>query len=313
MQQPEPYGRRAPMAALMRPPRPVAPAHLPASQDVGGEAPLADTISPANFQRLARHINSHTGIMLPPSKTIMMEGRLRRRVRELGMESIDSYCQWMFSTGSLLAETPHLINLATTNKTDFFREPKHFDYLARTVLPAMAKRGQASLRAWSAACSTGAEPYTMAMVMDDFALRAGLPRYSILATDIDTNVLETAQRGIYPTPLLAPVPAMLRQRYVMDAKDPLRGECRIIPRLRAAISFARMNLMDATYGVGEPMDVIFCRNVLIYFDKETQNRVLTRLVDQLKPGGHLFLGHSEALPAIGLPVKQVGSTTYQRD
>jgi chemotaxis protein methyltransferase CheR len=276
-------------------------------------APLpADHISPANFERLAKHINSHTGIMLPPSKTIMMEGRLRRRVRELGMASIEEYCQWLFSTGSLNEETPHLINLATTNKTDFFREPNHFDYLAGTVLPEILARGQGTVRAWSSACSTGAEPYTMAMVLDDFALRNGSPKYSILATDIDTDVLDTAQRGIFASSMIDPVPLPLRQRYVMDAKDPSRNESRIIPRLRSSISFARMNLMDSTYKVGEPMDIIFCRNVLIYFDKGNQARVVTRLVERLKPGGHLFLGHSEALPTPDLPVKQVSSTTYQK-
>jgi chemotaxis protein methyltransferase CheR len=175
----------------------------------------------------------------------------------------------------------------------------------------MLKQGRRRIRTWSAACSTGAEPYTMAMVMDRFA-EANRMEYGILATDIDTEVLETARRGIYPADQVDPVPSVMRQRYVAASTDRRAGKVRIAPELRSAIGFARLNLMDTHYPVGEPMDIIFCRNVLIYFDKPTQEAVVRRLCDCLRPGGYLFLGHSESIAGMDLPVKTVSYTVFER-
>ncbi|MEH3106619.1 MAG: chemotaxis protein CheR [Sphingomonas fennica] len=282
------------------------------NRQAGAPAP-EDRLSRADFQRLARHIHAVAGIKMPDSKTVMLEGRLRRRVRATDTRSIAGYCNWLFEGDNLVAEERHLINAVTTNKTDFFREPKHFDYLQATILPQIAAAGKRRIRAWSAACSTGAEPYTMAMVLDAFASDRGGPEYGILATDLDTEVLETARRGVFPAAMVDPVPAVLRSRYVLKSSLPGRDAVRMAPELRGAIGFAPLNLMDATYPVGEPMDLIFCRNVLIYFEKEAQGRVVSRLLDRLKPGGHLFLGHSESIAGFDLPVTAVANTVFRKN
>ena len=271
-----------------------------------------DMMSRRNFSRLAAHIYEVSGIKMPETKKTMLEGRLRRRLRAVGVETLDGYCDYLFTGDNLAAEGLHLINAVTTNKTDFFREPAHFDYLVAHALPSLQARGIRTLRAWSSACSTGPEPYTLAMVLDDYAARNGGPDYGILATDLDTEVLATARAGIYPAELIDPVPAALRQKYVMASKDPARREVRIVPRLRSAIGFARMNLMDDRYPVGDPMHLIFCRNVLIYFDKPTQKKVVSQLYDCLAPGGYLLLGHSESITGLGLPLQQVANTVFRR-
>ena len=271
-----------------------------------------DGLSQRDFARLATFIKDVAGIKMPDSKTTMLEGRLRRRVRATGTATIAGYCHWFFENGRHDDEIVHLINAVTTNKTDFFREPRHFDHLRDVVLPAWRASGRRTIRAWSAACSTGAEPYTMAMVLDAFAAQHSGPDYAILATDLDTEVLEVAQRGIYPAALMAPVPPVLRQRYVLTARAAQRTDVRIVPALRAKVGFAQHNLMDERYDVGEPMDLIFCRNVLIYFDKPTQEQVVRRLADCLRPGGFLFLGHSETIAGYDLPLTSVANTVFQR-
>ncbi|MDJ0276169.1 protein-glutamate O-methyltransferase CheR [Sphingomonas sp. 2R-10] len=270
-----------------------------------------DRLSPHRLAKLSALIFDKTGIKMPATKATMLQGRLQRRLRDTGMATLDQYCDHLFDGTADPAEMVHLINAVTTNKTDFFREPGHFDFMTKTALPALAESGRRRIRAWSAACSTGAEPYTMAMILDQFAQRGG-PDYGILATDIDTAVLETARRGIYPADLLDPVPATLRQRYVVTSLDRSARKVRIVPALRSAIGFARLNLMDASYPVGEPMDLIFCRNVLIYFDRDTQERVVRRLCDRLAPGGYLFLGHSESIAGMDLPVTTASYTVFRK-
>ena len=266
----------------------------------------------ADYMRLAGFIYDYSGIKMPSGKKTMLEGRLRRRMRATGHATFRGYCDYLFEQDGLEHEAVQLIDVVTTNKTDFFREPRHFDYLTQVVLPAFAAGGGRRMRLWSSACSTGAEPYTLAMLMEDFATRQTALTYSILATDLSTDVLQTAAAGIYARELVDPVPADLRRRYVMEPADPRRGEVRIHPSLRARIGFARMNLMDDRYLVGDPLDVIFCRNVLIYFDKATQAAVLRRLCDCLASGGHLFIGHSESILGADLPVKQVANTVFQK-
>ncbi len=271
-----------------------------------------DRISKRNFDRLARYIYDYSGIKMPQSKLTMLEGRLRRRLRATNIVSFDDYCDYLFNEDGIEHEAVYLIDAVTTNKTDFFRESRHFDYMAEAALPALANHGHSNLRIWSSACSTGAEPYTIAMVMEDFIERRSGLDYSILATDLSTDVLQTAHQGIYPSDLVAPVPPDMMRKYVMSAVRPGRNEVRISPRLRAKVGFARMNLMDAKYPVGNPMHIIFCRNVLIYFDKPTQSAVLSRLTDCLVPGGYLFIGHSESITGFDLPLKQVSNTVFQR-
>lgn len=269
-------------------------------------------LSMRDFNRLAQFVNEYSGIKLPESKHTMLEGRLRRRLRATGISTFDDYCRYVFEEGGLESEFVHLVDTVTTNKTDFFREPKHFDYMKSTVLPALVQEGVSRIRAWSAACSTGAEPYTMAMVLESFFESRRDGSYAILATDLSTDVLEKAWLGIYPADHVDPVPGPMRQKYVMQAEDPGRKEVRIVPKLRSKVGFARHNLMDKRYDVGDKMHIIFCRNVLIYFDKPTQGKVLSRLSDCLAPGGYLFIGHSESIAGHELPLETVANTVFRR-
>lgn len=291
-----------------------------ARQDApSGARPISDgfdRLSQRDFQRLAKFIHQYSGIKMPPTKVTMVEGRLRKRVRATGTGSLAAYCRLLFEDDGLATETIHLIDAVTTNKTEFFREPDHFRVLAEQVLPGIVSQRRtgatAPIKIWSAACSTGAEPYTLAMVLAEFHRQVTGSHSIILATDICTEVLHSAVQGIYPDNMMAPVPPELRARYVLHSKDRMRGLARIAPELRGAVLFGRLNLMDSEYPVDRDMDVIFLRNILIYFDKPTQLAVLRRLCDHLRPGGHLFLGHSETLAGFDLPVRTVGNTVFRR-
>ncbi len=269
-----------------------------------------DSLSTRDFRQLASFIYNYCGIKMPETKRSMLEGRLRKRLRATGHATFGSYCDYLFSDGGLQDEAIFLIDVVTTNKTDFFREPNHFDYMEKTALPALAKRGISRVRAWSSACSTGAEPYTMAMVMSEAADKGVISDFNILATDLSTEVLQKAHSGIYPRDHVDPVPTEMRRKYVMQAKDKQRGDVRINAKLRSKIGFARMNLMNQSYDIGDPVHILFCRNVLIYFDKKTQTHVLTELCKCLAPGGYLMIGHSETVTGINLPIKQVANTVF---
>ena len=271
-----------------------------------------DRLSNRNFDALARYIYDYSGIKMPVTKITMLEGRLRRRLRATGIASFNDYCDYLFKHDGIEAESIYLIDAVTTNKTDFFREPKHFEYMEQVALPELAAAGHKRIRLWSSACSTGAEPYTMAMVMQEFADSNPGVDYRILATDLSTEVLQAARRGIYPRDMVIPVSSDMRRKYVMTPREATRSEVRVHPKLRSAIGFARLNLMDSAYKVGDPMHMIFCRNVLIYFDKPTQAKVLSRLCDCLLPGGYLYVGHSETVTGISLPVRQVANTVFKK-
>ncbi len=274
---------------------------------------VSDRLSDRNFRRLSAYIYNYSGIKMPPAKLTMLEGRLRRRLRATGQHTFDGYCDYLFDHGGLEYESIYLIDVVTTNKTDFFREPNHFEFLRDKALPTLDGAGVRRLRCWSSACSIGAEPYTMAMVLEDYRREKQGPDYFILASDLSTDVLERARRGVYSSEMMAPVPEAMLRRYVMRARDPERGEMRIAPDLRRRVGFTRMNLMDDSYQVGDPMHLIFCRNVLIYFDKPTQQHVLTRLCDRLVKGGFLFIGHSESVSALDLPIRQIANTIFVKD
>lgn len=272
-------------------------------------------LSSRDFDRLARFVSQYSGIKMPPTKKSMLEGRLRRHVNSLGYADFDSYCHFLFEEGGLEAEEIALIDAVTTNKTEFFREPEHFSFLARVALPDILKRRgriDRPVKIWSAGCSTGAEPYTVAMVLSESARdRRGL-RTSILATDLCSKALRQAVLAIYPAEMAEPVPPEIRRRYLLRSKDRARAQVRIAPELRRLVRFGRLNLMAERYPVDQDMDAIFCRNLLIYFEKPKQRAVLERLCGHLVPGGYLFLGHSESVVGLDLPLKLVASTTFVR-
>ncbi|SOC23693.1 CheR family methyltransferase [Rhodobacter maris] len=279
------------------------------------DAPVDDHLAEQDFVRIAELVNGRTGIRLPPAKRTMIEARLRKRVRAHGLSSMGAYCRFLFDQGGLEAELSHLVDVVTTNKTDFFREPDHFRFLAGPGIETMlARQGQergARLHLWSAASSNGAEAYTIAMVLRALAERSRRFDFAILGTDISTAMLRHAQRAVYPGDFVAPVPAEMRRRYLLTARDPRQNEVRIVPELRERVRFAHLNLMEPSYPFERHFDAIFLRNVLIYFEREVQVAVTRRLISHLRPGGYLFVGHSETSVASALPVRQVAPAIFQ--
>ncbi len=241
---------------------------------------------------------------------------MRKRLRSLGMSSFSEYCRYLFSSSGRDAERIHIIDVVTTNKTDFFREPGHFDYLARIAVPELLERYGAGRKqvftAWSAGCSTGEEPYTLAIVLSEIALQYTRFSYVVLATDISTKVLETARNAVYPEDRVVPVPPALRKKYFLRSKDRTNPRVKVAPEIRSTVKFRRLNFMDDDFGMREPLDVIFCRNVIIYFDRPTQEKLIRRFCRHLRPGGYIFMGHSETLHGMDLPLAQVAPTVYRR-
>ena len=268
------------------------------------------------FEMLSAFIYDHCGIRYPPGKRVTLEARLRKRLRALSLDSFAEYCPRVLGPAASQEEIVRMIDEVTTNKTDFFREPAHFDFLLREVLPAMNDMGvgtgaQRELVLWSAACSTGEEVYTLAMVLADAGEKGPPLRFSIMGTDLSTEVLAVARRAVYDQKLIEPVPASMRSRYLLQSRDRESGLVRIVPDLRARARFANLNLLSRFTMRGAP-HVIFCRNVLIYFDRPTQKRVLDRLCELLAPGGFLFLGHSDSITGLNLPLAQRVPSVYRK-
>ena len=271
-------------------------------------------LSEADFTRIARFVEGHCAIRMPPSKRIMVESRLRKRLRAVGAAGFRAYIELVFAPGGE-SELVHLVDSITTNKTDFFREPQHFEYLLRTAVPELIRSRGAGLRrplaVWSAGCSSGEEPYTLAMVLMEVA--EGLPgfQFRILATDISTAVLQKAQRAVYEEERVEPVPLPLRRKYLLRGRNRRLSLVRIAPEVRRRVSFRRLNFLDGQFGFREALDVIFCRNVMIYFDRSTQEALLRRFCGHLTPDGYVFLGHSESINGLRVPLRQVAPTVYR--
>lgn len=273
------------------------------------------SMSDREFGQFSEFIYGQCGIKMPPAKKTMLEARLQKRLRKLGLRSFREYAEFLFSREGSEAELVHMIDVVTTNKTDFFREPSHFDFLVNQALPSLLGRdgsaGQRRLRIWSAGCSSGEEPYTLTMVLSEFAAATPGFSFGILATDICTEVLEKARLAIYDEERIEPVPLAMRKKYLLRSKVRNDGLVRIVPELRHLVTFRRLNFMDGDFGLPEPFDIIFCRNVIIYFDKQTQEQLLNKFCRHLVPGGYLFMGHSETLSGLDVPVVQVASTVYR--
>ena len=273
-----------------------------------------ESLSNTDFDRLRKLIYSESGISLGSEKKTMLEIRLRRRLRTLELDSCGAYCNYLFAAEGGTAELVHLIDAVSTNKTDFFREPGHFDFLVSRALPDLAARHGASRKSlvWSAGCSTGEEPYTLGMVLSEYAQGRPGFQYSVLATDISTDVLAKARAGVFKLEAANPVPQALRRKYFMRSRDRGSDLLRIVPELRARVEFRRLNFMDADFGLTEAPEIIFCRNVIIYFDRATQVRLLRKLIRQLAPGGYFFAGHSESLQGMDLPLTPAGTSVYKK-
>jgi len=269
-----------------------------------------------DFSHLSQYIHSQYGIKLPPTKKVMLESRLQKRLRALEMANFRKYIDYALDSKDGHNELIHMMDLVTTNKTDFFREPGHFEYLVQNILPELSERFQSGirkpLRVWSAGCSSGEEPYTLTMVLSEYKQKVEAYNFSILATDLSARVLEKGKSGVYDEEKVAPVPLAMKKKYLLKSKDRNKELVRISPRIRGLVTFKRLNFMDEHYGISDVMDIIFLRNVIIYFDKQTQNSIINRLCKHLRSGGYLFIGHSETLFSMDLPVKQIVPTIYRR-
>jgi len=269
-----------------------------------------------DFNQFSSFIYERVGIQLPPTKKTMLEARLQKRLKALAMESFEEYGTYVFSSEGQQAELVHMIDVVTTNKTDFFREPAHFEYLTQHALPAILQQRGPNLsepvRIWSAGCSSGEEPYTLAIVLSEFAAQHRGFRFTIMASDISTRILETAQTAVYPEERTEGIATALKKTYFLRSKDRRRALVRVSPELRRKVVFRRINFMDSDLGIAEKMDIIFCRNVVIYFDKPTQQNLMRKFHQQLRPNGYLFLGHSETLNGLDVDFTTKGSTVYQK-
>lgn len=266
-----------------------------------------------DFQRIRRIINDIAGISLADGKRELVYSRLSRRLRHLGLRRFDDYCQLLETGGDHNAELGEFVNALTTNLTSFFREPHHFEFLGAELLPALIRErnfGNRRIRIWSAGCSTGEEPYSIAMVLRETLPAVGWDA-KILATDLDSNVLATAERGVYESSRVKDLSEARLRRWFQKGRDAQAGLVRAAPELRELITFRRLNLME-DWPMRGPFDIVFCRNVVIYFDKPTQRVLFERFADLLVDRGHLFVGHSESLFKVTERFTPLGKTIYQR-
>ena len=270
-------------------------------------------LSDGEFAKLSRYIYENYGINLPITKKVLLESRLQKHLRISGIPSFKQYIEQVCE-GEEHEEVIKMINLVSTNKTEFFRERSHFDFMTNQVLPTYACNSKhKNLTIWSAAASSGEEIYSIAITMEEFFLKNKERfSYNILGTDISTDALNTARSAIYPESSIDGIPFDLRKRYFLKSKDRSARQVRVRKHLRDKSTFKRFNLMDSKYPNQAGFDIIFCRNVLIYFDKATQESVLKKLCGCLKVGGYLFLGHSESLLSMNLPLKQKLHAGYEK-
>jgi chemotaxis protein methyltransferase CheR len=269
-------------------------------------------MNPETFAEFKNFIETNLGIKIPPSKKIMLESRLAKRLRALKMSNYEEYCAYVFSEEGFAREVQQLIDAVTTNETDFFRENKHFEILANQILPELIVEKQIQeLNVWSVAASTGQESYTLAMIMEEFYLSHPSFRYRILGTDISEKVLRIAETGIYTENQIKKIPSAMKMRYCMKSKNHEEKTIRFKPDIREKIQFRRMNLMDENYSIKKKYHIVFCRNVFIYFDRPTQKKVLDRIFSHMVPGGYLFMGHSENIGNSQLPLKSIASAVYK--
>jgi chemotaxis protein methyltransferase CheR len=258
-----------------------------------------------DFEQVRRLIYEHAGISLSPAKREMVYSRLSRRLRVHGLDTFQAYLR-LLDAGDA-AEWEAFTNALTTNLTAFFREPHHFPQLAEHVRKHCQGR---SVTLWCSAASTGEEPYSMAMTMVEL-FNTWTPPVKILATDLDTSVLAKAEAGEYADERIEKLPTEQVKRFFLRGAGANAGQVRVRPELRKLVTFRRLNLLDAAWPMRGPFDVIFCRNVMIYFDKPTQLRILERFAPLLRPEGILFAGHSESFHNAGHLFRLRGKTVYE--
>jgi len=274
----------------------------------------SQSLSDKEYQTISSYIETNVGIKLPESKKVMIQSRLIPRLRHLKFSTFGEYLNYVFSSRDGNQELIFMINALTTNKTDFFREADHFTFLTSKVLPALSSQGKKSLKIWSAGCSSGEEPYTIAIVLKEYIKSNPgiISTFTIKGTDISTKVLDKAINAVYDMSTIENIPLDIKKSYFLKSSDPKKNIVRIKPEIRNYCSFSRLNFMDSSYNIKETFQVIFCRNVLIYFDKQTQEAIIRKLLRHLDSDGYLFLGHSETIFSMDLPLENVAPAVYRK-
>lgn len=290
------------------------------------EAPIEDAaerayrqaqvhLSDKDFNRFRKLIFELAGITLSEHKRALVYSRLAKRLRANGLESYRDYYELVSQAEPDSVEIVEFINAITTNKSSFFREPHHFDFLREEIFPVYQNELNAgkrkSIRIWSAGCSAGQEPYTLAMTLFEYFGVQASAEFNILATDIDTNVLSRARDGIYNEEQIEDIPDYMLRKYFLKGKGERAGLAKAGKELQSIIHFERLNLFDPAWPMKESLDIIFCRNVIIYFNRETQRKLITRMTRYLKPGGYLMLGHSESLHGYDSGLQHVRKNVYR--
>lgn len=266
-------------------------------------------MKPRTFEQFKDLVYQKSGITLGPQKVALVSARIAKRIRALGLESHEDYFRFIIQDESS-GELVHLLDSISTNVTSFYREPVHFEILADLVREWRVQ-SQPRFRIWCAASSTGEEPYTLAMTVLE-ALGGHHPDFRLLATDISTRVLETARQGIYAPSRIEPVPRHILQKYFQKVGSSHEGAYRVNDDVKRLLTFNRLNLSEPPFPMKGPFDVVFCRNVMIYFDTEVRRRLVLEISRLLKPGGYLMIGHSESLSGIVSPLTLVQPAVYRK-
>lgn len=267
-------------------------------------------LSKKTFKKFAQFIEAELGIKMPPTKHTLVQSRLFKRLSKLRLDNFEAYYEYVTSISGPNPELVEMINAITTNHTKFFREPKHFTYLERTVLPVLLKKKigvQKPLKVWSAGCSSGEEPYTLAIVLSEFEERKSFFKFSIVASDISTSVVDKGRAGIYTEEDVEEIPLWQKKKYLLKSMH--NNKVRIVSQLRKLVTFRMHNLLNEPVW-SDGFDIIFCRNVMIYFDNDVRNKVVNHFASILNPGGYLFIGHSETLNSCSAKLRKVAPTVY---
>ena len=274
----------------------------------------AGTIAIEDYEFIRRLVYDRSRINLGPNKAELVRSRVQKRLRALGMENFQSYCRLLESAAGE-EEMTALLDVISTNVTDFFREVQHFDFLEAIVLPEWHRKTGSRLpfRVWSAACSSGEEPYSIAILLSEYGRTHRALDWSVTATDISTRMLTAAEQAVYRSDRVKLPDSEWLARYFQKGVGAREGFYRVKPGPREHVDFRHLNLFHWPYPFTEKFDVIFCRNVMIYFDRDTQQQLVPRLAEQLTPGGHLFVGHSESLIGIGRSLKSVQPSVYRHE
>ena len=269
-----------------------------------------DPLTDALFKKFSDLVFENTGIFLKSEKKELLNARLGKRLRQCKIASFKEYYKFVQADASG-EELISLINSVSTNFTSFFRENSHFEYLSSTVLPEFSGSSNSELKLWSAACSSGEEPYTLSIVLNNHKQKDRQFSFAIQATDISTRVLDIAKNGVYAEERIRTISQNVLRQYFQKGKGNSEGFVKVKKELRDPITFKRFNLMG-DFPWQEEFDVIFCRNVMIYFNRDTQQELIRKFNRCLKPGGYLFIGHSESLTSIDHPFEQVSTTAYKK-